>query len=42
MSYYGVGDGCVELESVNDLDERQIAAWMKQVAEMPGAGGKKR
>ena len=32
----------VELKSVNDLDERQIAAWMKQVAAVPGVGGKKR
>ena len=32
----------VELESVDDLDERQTAAWMKQVAAAPGAGGKKR
>jgi hypothetical protein len=32
----------VELESVDDLDERQIAAWMKQVASAPGVGGKKR
>jgi hypothetical protein len=32
----------VELESVEDLDERQVAAWMKQVAAMPGVGGKKR
>jgi hypothetical protein len=32
----------VELESVDDIDERQIAAWMKQVAAVPGAGGKKR
>ena len=32
----------VELESVDDLDERQIAAWMKQVASVPGVGGKKR
>ena len=31
----------VELESVDDLDERQIAAWMKQVAAVPGVGGKK-
>jgi hypothetical protein len=30
----------VELESLGDLDERQIAAWMKQVAEVPGAGGR--
>lgn len=32
----------LELESVDDLDERQIAAWMKQIAAAPGAGGKKR
>jgi hypothetical protein len=32
----------VELKSVDDLDERRIAAWMKQVAAVPGAGGKKR
>jgi len=32
----------VELTSVDDLDERQIAAWMKQVAAVPGVGGKKR
>ena len=32
----------VELESVDDLDERQVAAWMKQIAAMPGVGGKKR
>ncbi|GAA3860457.1 hypothetical protein GCM10022381_01150 [Leifsonia kafniensis] len=32
----------VELESVGDLDERQIAEWMKQVASVPGVGGKKR
>jgi len=32
----------VELESVEDLDERQVAAWMKQVAAVPGVGGKKR
>ncbi len=32
----------VELKSVDDLDERQIAAWMKQVAALPGVGGKKR
>lgn len=31
----------VELESMEDLDERQIAAWMKQVAAVPGVGGKK-
>jgi hypothetical protein len=32
----------VELESVDELDERQIAAWMKQVAAAPGVGAKKR
>lgn len=32
----------VELKSVDDLDERQIAAWMKQVTAVPGVGGKKR
>lgn len=31
----------VELESVDDLDERQIAEWMKQVAALPGVGRKK-
>ncbi len=32
----------VELESVDDLDEHQIADWMTQVAAVPGVGGKKR
>ena len=32
----------VELKSVDDVDERQIAAWMKQVTALPGVGGKKR
>lgn len=32
----------VELESLHDLDERQIAEWMKQVTAVPGVGGKKR
>jgi len=32
----------VELKSWDDLDERQIAAWMLQVAAVPGVGGKKR
>ena len=32
----------VELESLDDVDERQIAAWMKQVTSVPGVGGKKR
>lgn len=31
----------VELRSVDDLDERQLAAWMKQVAAVPGVGGKR-
>ena len=28
----------VELESLDDLDERQLASWMKQAAAMPGFG----
>ncbi|MEI2718674.1 MAG: DUF1801 domain-containing protein [Gemmatimonadales bacterium] len=32
----------VEIASLKELDERQVAAWMKQVAGMPGVGGKKR
>jgi hypothetical protein len=32
----------VDLESVEDLDERQAASWMKQATAMPGFGGKKR
>jgi hypothetical protein len=32
----------VELKSVDDLDERQIAAWMVQIAAVPGVGGKMR
>src|SRR3954466_769361 len=32
----------VDLASVDDLDERQVAAWMKQVTAIPGFGGKKR
>ncbi|TFC25178.1 DUF1801 domain-containing protein [Cryobacterium sp. TMT1-3] len=32
----------VELESLGDLDEGQIAAWMTQVVSVPGIGGKKR
>ena len=32
----------LELESVDDLDERQVAAWMNQVAAVPGVGAKKR
>ena len=32
----------VELSSVDDLDERLAASWMKQAAAMPFVGGKKR
>jgi hypothetical protein len=32
----------VELKSLQDIDERQIAAWMTQVAAVPGVGMKKR
>jgi len=32
----------VELRTLGDLDERQVAAWMTQVAAVPGVGGKKR
>lgn len=32
----------VELKSVDDLDERQAAAWMIQIAAVPGVGNKKR
>lgn len=32
----------VELRSLDDLDERQLAAWMSQAAAVPGVGGKKR
>jgi hypothetical protein len=32
----------VELESLDDLDEEQLASWMKQATAMPGFGGKKR
>jgi len=31
-----------DLESVDDLDERQVASWMKQATAIPGFGGKKR
>jgi len=27
---------------VKELDERQVAAWMRQVTAVPGVGGKKR
>lgn len=32
----------VDLESVDDLDEPQIASWMRQATAIPGFGGKKR
>jgi hypothetical protein len=32
----------VELESLEEIDERQIAAWMTQIAAVPGVGGKRR
>ena len=32
----------VDLESVDDLDESQIASWMKQATAIPGFGGRKR
>jgi len=32
----------VELTTVDDIDERPIADWMKQVTSVPGLGGKKR
>ena len=32
----------VELASVDDLNERQAASWMKQATAIPGFGGKKR
>jgi hypothetical protein len=32
----------VEIETLADLDEQQIQAWMTQIAAVPGIGGKKR
>jgi hypothetical protein len=32
----------VDLESVDDLNERQVASWMKQATAIPGFGGKKK
>ena len=32
----------VELTSLDDLDERQVASWMKQAAAIPFFGGKKK
>ena len=31
----------IDLESVDDLDERQAAAWMKQATDLPGFGKKR-
>jgi hypothetical protein len=28
----------IDLESVDDIDERQIASWMQQAAALPGFG----
>jgi len=32
----------VDLETLDDLDERQVASWMTQATVIPGFGGKKR
>ena len=32
----------VELTSIDDLDARQVAAWMKAITSVPGVGGKSR
>jgi hypothetical protein len=32
----------VELAALSDLDEAQVADWMRQVTSVPGVGGKKR
>ena len=32
----------VDLASMDDLDDRQLASWMRQATAMPGFGGKKR
>ena len=32
----------VDLESVDDIDKRQLASWMIQATALPGFGGKKR
>ena len=43
MTPVGMGKSTrdVELKSIDDINDRQIAAWMKQVASVPGVGGKK-
>ncbi len=44
VSPIGMGKSArgVDLESVDDLDERQAASWMEQMTAIPGFGGKKR
>ena len=32
----------VDLSSVDDLDERQVAEWMRQITAIPGFGGRSR
>ncbi|GAA0993936.1 hypothetical protein JOE66_002755 [Subtercola frigoramans] len=32
----------VELKSLGDLDEAQVAEWMRQITSVPGVGGKRR
>ncbi|HEY3981208.1 MAG TPA: DUF1801 domain-containing protein [Streptosporangiaceae bacterium] len=32
----------VELKTLEDIDESQVAAWMRQVTSVPGVGGKRR
>ena len=32
----------VDLETLDDIDERRLASWMQQAAAIPGFGGKKR
>lgn len=44
MTPVGMGKATrgVELETVEDLDEGQVAAWMRQITSVPGIGGKRR
>lgn len=37
----GKGTRGVELTTLEDLDEEQVAAWMVQAAAVPGVGGKR-
>jgi hypothetical protein len=32
----------IELASIDDLDKRRVAEWMRQVTAVPGVGGRKR